>query len=86
VGSRDVEQEPRGERPAVEPLRTNDRLTVLVGCVVWAVLLVACLLRLDRLEADGTGWWLWTCVAGLALGVIGLAWLQLRHVRGHDAA
>lgn len=72
------------ERVVVEPLRTNDRLTVLVGCLVWAVLLVVCLLRRDRLEAAGTGWWLWTCAAGLALGVIGLAWLQLRHVRGRD--
>lgn len=74
-----------GGRTQVEPLRSDDRLTVLVGCVVWAVLLVVFLVRRDQLEASGTGWWIWTCAAGLALGVIGLAWLQLRHVRGRGA-
>lgn len=65
----------------VEPLRTNDRATVLVGCAVWTVLLVLGLLNRGTLEADGRGWWVWTCVAGLVLGLVGLAWLQVRHRR-----
>ncbi len=65
----------------VEPLRTNDRTTVLVGCGLWAALLVLSLLNRDALERDGHGWWLWTCVAGLALGAVGLVGLQLRRRR-----
>lgn len=65
----------------VEPLRTNDRTTVLVGCGLWAVLLVLSVLNRESLERDGTGWWLWTCVAGLVLGAVGLVGLQLRHRR-----
>lgn len=65
----------------VEPLRTNDRTAVLVGSGVWAVLLVLSLVNRDALERDGHGWWLWACVAGLALGAVGLVGLQLRHRR-----
>lgn len=65
----------------VEPLRTNDRTTVLVGCALWAVLLVLSVLNRDALEADGHGWWLWTCVAGLVLGAVGLVGLQVRNRR-----
>ncbi len=76
-----AEQGEDEDRAAVEPLRTNDRATVLVGCVVWAVLLVLSLVNRDRLDAAGHGWWLWTCAAGLVLGVLGLCWLQVRHGR-----
>ena len=65
----------------VEPLRTNDRTTVLVLSAGWAVLLVLGLLNRRTLEAEGHGWWVWTCVAGLVLGLVGLAWLQVRQRR-----
>ncbi len=73
---RDLEQ-----ASGVEPLRTNDRTPVLVGCALWAVLLALSLLGRDTLEADGHGWWLWTCVAGLVLGAVGLVGLQVRNRR-----
>lgn len=82
MGSQDVERDESHARLVVEPLRTNDRVTVLVGSLVWAVLLLVCLLRREQLEAAGTGWWVWTCAAGLVLGLVGLAWLQVRHRRG----
>lgn len=62
-------------------MATNDRVTVAVGCGVWAVLLVLSLAFGDRLAADGRQWWLWTCVAGLGFGLAGLAFLQHQAVR-----
>ena len=73
-------QRSAGRRPDPEPLRTNDRLTVLVGIGLWAAALVATLVLHDRLAADGRGWWTWTALAGLGLGVLGLDYLR-RHGR-----
>ena len=64
----------------MRPVATNDRAVVLVGCATWGVLLVACLVWDDRLAAAGRQWWLWTCVAGLVLGLAGLAFLHHRVV------
>ncbi len=74
--------DPRTRRPDPEPLRTDDRGAVLVGTVVWAVLLVVALVERDRLEADGNGWWVWTPVVGIALGLLGLRVVSRRHRRG----
>lgn len=57
-----------------EPLRIDPRPPALVGTLVWAVLLGAALVRQRDLVADGREWWLWTCVAGVALGLVGVAW------------
>jgi len=62
-------------RPDPVPVVTDDRKAVLVGLVAWAVALVVVLI-----VAPG-GLVLWTCVVGLALGVLGLVYTQLRHSR-----
>ncbi len=62
-------------------MRTNDRLPVLIGCGLWTVLLLMTLLMREELAAAGRGWWAWSCAAGLALGLAGLAYLQVRHAR-----
>lgn len=72
---------PKDRRPDPEPLVTDDRTAVVVGTVVWLVLLGVMLLRRDDLLADGRGWWVWTCVAGAALGGLGLVYLHRREVR-----
>ena len=69
-------QRSASRRPDPEPLRTNDRAAVLVGIGLWAVALVATLVVHDRLAADGRGWWRWTALAGIGLGVIGLGYLR----------
>ena len=63
-------------RPDPPPLQTDDRRTVLVGTAVWAVLLVLAVVFRDRLDQDGHGWWLWTPVAGLILGLYGLRYVS----------
>ena len=69
-------QRSAGRRPDPEPLRTNDRPAVLVGIGLWAVALVATLVLHDRLAADGRGWWSWTALAGIGLGLMGLGYLR----------
>jgi hypothetical protein len=74
-------QRSAGRRPDPEPLRTDDRATILVGIGLWAVALVVTLVLHGRLATDGRGWWTWTALAGLGLGILGLGYLR-RHGRG----
>ena len=67
-------------RPDPEPVKTDDRKAVLVGLVLWIFALGGLLLFLNPLVLSGNVWWLWTCVVGLALGLIGLIYTQRRHV------
>ena len=62
-------------------MRTDDRKAVLVGTVVWVLLLVAALATRDGLVESGRDWWVWTCVAGAALGLVGLGYLHHREVQ-----
>lgn len=59
-------------------MRTDDVKTVLVGTVLWAVALVALLPFWSRLDDAGRLWWIPTCAAGVALGLIGLAYTRRR--------
>ena len=63
------------------PLDVDAVRTVQVGTALWAVALVVCLVMRDDLVADGREWWLWTCVAGFVLGVIGVVITSRRRSR-----
>lgn len=65
-------------RPDPAPLETNDRAVVLFGITVWAILLVVALAMHSRLESQGRGWWVWTPVAAIGLGLYGLHYLRRR--------
>ena len=65
-------------RPDPEPIKTDDRLAIVVGLALWTVALAVFLLFLAPLLAAGDRWWLWTCVTGLALGLIGLVYTHRR--------
>jgi len=65
-------------RPDPPPLPTDDRRTVIVGMVVWAVLAVAALLARGWLAGTGRGWWVWTPPAALGLGALGLWYVHRR--------
>ena len=60
----------------------DDRVPVMAGTVAWAVLALIAWFEHDDLAADGHGWWLWAAVSGAGLGLLGLWWMQRRHVRG----
>ena len=58
---------------------------VIVGTVLWVAGLLYCLARLDTLRDQGRTWLLWTCVAGVALGFLGLLF-TLRRRAAYRAA
>ena len=76
---------PLESRPTPPAARTDDRLAALAGLAAWAVALVVVLAQRGSLVADDRGWWVWACVAGLALGVIGLVHLQRREIKHRTA-
>lgn len=67
--------------PAVQPLDVTGTRTVTVGVALWALAFVALLPFYDTLRHDGHVWWLWTCVAGFGLGLLGRAYCRRREQR-----
>lgn len=63
---------------AVEPLDVDGVRTVAVGSGIWLVVFLALLPFLGRLQASGSVWWLWTCIAGFGLGLIGVEYCRRR--------
>jgi type VI protein secretion system component VasK len=59
------------QRPAPPPLEANDQLVTAVITAAWAVALVVMLVVRGQLPASGQ-WWVWTCLAGLCMGLFGL--------------
>jgi Protein of unknown function (DUF2530) len=60
------------ERPSPPPpLEANDELVVGVVTAAWAIALVVLLIVRDSLPASAR-WWIWTCLAGVALGLFAL--------------
>ncbi len=62
----------------VEPLDVTGGRTVIVGIILWTVAFFALLPFYGALRANGNGWWLWTCVAGVGLGLLGWAYCKRR--------
>ncbi|MFF3664979.1 DUF2530 domain-containing protein [Microtetraspora malaysiensis] len=60
-------------RPDLQPIRTNDTATILIGTALWLVALVVLLI----VRPEETRW-LWTCAAGFGLGLFGLAYIRRR--------
>lgn len=65
-------------RPDPAPVQTDDRKAFLVGIGLWVLGLAALLVFIGPLTAAGNTWWLWTCVAGLVLGLAGLLYTHSR--------
>ncbi|CAN5324024.1 MAG: DUF2530 domain-containing protein [Nocardioides sp.] len=60
------------DAPMVEPLDVSGVYSVAVGTGLWALAFLGLLPFYSRLADDGHGWWLWTCLAGVGLGLLGL--------------
>ncbi len=67
------------------PLEANDQLVTAVITAGWAVTLVVLLIVRSYIP-PGQRWWVWTAVAGLALGLFGLAYIPyLKRSRARKA-
>lgn len=62
----------------VEPLDVDGVRTVMVGSAIWLLTFIGLLPFYGRLQESGHTWWLWTCLAGLALGLFGLEYTKRR--------
>ena len=67
-----------GRGTDIEPLDVDGVHTVAVGSALWLVLFLALLPFLETLRDSGRLWWLWTCIAGLGFGLIGLEYCRRR--------
>lgn len=56
----------------VDPLDVDGIHTAIVGTALWGVAFLMLLPFVGSLEEDGRTWWLWTCVAGFGLGLLGI--------------
>ena len=65
----------------VDPLDVDGTRTVAVGTALWLLGFIMLLPFSGRLAEADRGWWLWTCLAGFGLGVIG--WDSCRRRRNH---
>ncbi|WP_375546820.1 DUF2530 domain-containing protein [Streptomyces gossypii] len=70
-----------GDRVAPEPLEGNVMATVASGTAIWFLLFLVQLPFYGWFDDRGQTWWIWTCLTGAGLGLIGI-W----YVRGRDAA
>lgn len=66
---------------AVQPLDVTGVRTVAVGTGLWLLAFIALLPFHSTLSDHGRGWWLWTCAAGLGLGLVGLEYCRRRRTR-----
>jgi len=64
--------------PHLEPLDVDGVQTVAVGTVAWLVALIALLPFYRTLEDQGRLWWLWTCGAGIGIGLFALWYCRRR--------
>jgi hypothetical protein len=67
--------------PKVDPLDVDGTRTVAVGALLFLAAFLVLLAFHQRLAADGKTWWLWTCLAGFGLGVIGWDYCRRRKRR-----
>ncbi len=61
-----------------DPLDVDGTWTVAVGSLMFLVAFLALLPFRDQLDDAGKGWWVWTCLAGFVLGVVGWQYCRWR--------
>ena len=76
----------RERLPAPPPLEANDKLVTAAGTVGWAVALVVLLVLRNHIPT-AERWWIWTCVAGVVMGLFALWYVpRLKGARARSAA
>ena len=61
------------EPPPLPPVTTGVWHIAIPGTIIWFAALVVLLFFIPDLQANGAMIWLWTCVAGFILGLLGLS-------------
>ena len=76
---------PRGRagRPKLEPMQINEAKVIWIGIGLWAAAFLILLPFRKTLISDGHGWWLYTCLAGAGLGMLGLPMVGRRKAVMH---
>ncbi|GAA3542682.1 hypothetical protein AFL01nite_10020 [Aeromicrobium flavum] len=69
---------------AVEPMDVDGVRTMTVGTIGWGIVAVALLPFWGNLQDQGRTWWLWTAIAGLGLGLMGIEFCKRRRDALHD--
>ena len=71
---------PRGaeEPEAPRPVGVDGVRAFTYGTIAWVLGSVVCLIFRTPLAEAGRGWWLWVCVAGTVIGLVGLAYVRRR--------
>jgi len=75
--------------PALPPVRTGLWHIAVPGTVSWLIAFVVLLFFIPQLRANDAMVWLWTCLAGFVLGLLGLsvyAWQRRAARRGARSA
>ena len=62
----------------VDPLDVTGVRTVMVGTALFVLAFLALLPFTDDLREDDRMWWLWTCGAGVGLGLFGIRYCRRR--------
>jgi hypothetical protein len=74
------------KREAPEPLEGPIVPTVVGGTILWFALFLAQLPFYGWFDDHGHTWWLWTCLAGAGLGLIGIWYVRRREAAIKSAA
>jgi hypothetical protein len=75
-GFASLKRMPKPYREVPPALEGNDRLIAAVGAGVWAVALIVVLVLRNHLSPPDR-WWIWTCVAGVGLGLFAVVYIPL---------
>jgi hypothetical protein len=78
VAGRRARSERPPRRPDPEPLEIDEAKVIAVGTIAWFVAWAVLLVLHGRLEDHDREWWIWTCVAGLFLGLWGYLLVRKR--------
>ena len=66
------------DRPRVVALDVDGVGAVMVGTALWAIALVVTVALRSQLQQAGNDWWVWVCLSGTVLGLIGLPYVVRR--------
>jgi len=78
---RSMTEKRKSEPPFAPALDLDAVRTVRIGTALWALAFIILLPFNQRLADAGHSWWLWTCVAGVVLGLMGVAHTTRRRTR-----